>query len=152
MRSSEYSEDLLVAASADQAILERIEAALSDREGVTARLLTAGGEAIELPESLIRLLRDAAHRLSEGQDVQLLAADAELTTQQAADLLNVSRPYLIRLLDEGTLPFHYVGSHRRIRLTDLLVYKRQRNAQRREALQELTRLSQELGLYDIPQP
>lgn len=151
MRSSDYADELLAAAPSDQATLERIEAALSEREGATPRLLTSDGETIELPESLIRLLRNAAHRLSEGQDVQLLATDAELTTQQAADLLNVSRPYLIRLLDGGTFPYHHVGSHRRIRLANLLAYKRQRDEQRREALHELTRLSQELGLYDIPQ-
>jgi excisionase family DNA binding protein len=152
MHSNIEDDDLLVAATADQVTLERIEAALTDRAAATPRLLTAAGEVIELPEVLIRLLRSATHRLAEGQDLQLLAADAELTTQQAADLLNVSRPYLVRLLDEGALAHHRVGTHRRIRLTDVVAYKRRRDAQRREALGELTRLSQEYGLYDIQEP
>lgn len=150
MHMSNDVDDLLVAATADQAALERIEAALADCAATMPRLLTAAGEAIELPEVLIQLLRSATHHLAEGQDVHLLAADAEVTTQRAADLLNVSRPYLVRLLDEGALAHHRVGTHRRIRLVDLLAYKRRRDAQRREALDELTRLSQEFGLYDIP--
>ncbi|HEX5503538.1 MAG TPA: excisionase family DNA-binding protein, partial [Thermomicrobiales bacterium] len=76
----------------------------------------------------------------------------ELTTQQAADLLNVSRQYLIRLLERGDLPFTRTGTHRRIRLDDVLRYKDARSARRREGLRRLTRLSEELGLYDEPAP
>jgi excisionase family DNA binding protein len=74
-------------------------------------------------------------------------ADALLTTQQACDLLNVSHPYLIRLLDQGAIPHTRTGAHRRIRAADVLAYMRRRDAERGEALDALSRMSQEFGLY-----
>ena len=97
---------------------------------------------------LLKVLLQASEALARGLTVRVVAVDEELTTQQAADILGVSRPYLIRLLESGKIPFTKVGTHRRVRMTDLLAYKEQRDAERREALQELTRTSQELGLYD----
>lgn len=85
--------------------------------------------------------------LANGQGVQIMPDAAELTTQQAADFLNVSRPYLIKLLEAGEIPFHMVGTHRRIRFQDLREYGRNDDLARRRAADELTRLSQELGLY-----
>ena len=87
--------------------------------------------------------------LARGQSVAVLHYDEELTTQQAADLLQVSRPYLVRLLEEGQIPYHQVGTHRRIYLRDLLAYKEQRD-RRRASLRELRRASEALGLYDEP--
>jgi excisionase family DNA binding protein len=111
-------------------------------------LVGSDGERIPLPESLARLLRQAVATLIADQPVTIMAVNQELTTQQAADLLNVSRPYLIKLLDAGAIPFGRVGTHRRVRFGDLLGYRRRRDAERRQSLVRLTRLSREFGLDD----
>ncbi len=86
--------------------------------------------------------------MARGNAVRVLPVKAELSTQQAADLLNVSRPHLVKLLERGEIPYHRAGSHRRVVLEDLLVYKQRRDRERLDALDEITRISDELGLYD----
>jgi excisionase family DNA binding protein len=83
----------------------------------------------------------------QGRGVQIMPKEAELTTQQAADMLNVSRPYLIGLLESGKIPFRKVGRHRPITFEALLEYKRQDDLERRAAADDLADLSEELGLY-----
>jgi excisionase family DNA binding protein len=78
----------------------------------------------------------------------IASIDKELTTQQAADILQMSRPYLIKLLEHNEIPFIKTGTHRRIRLNDLMEYKKRREAERAQGLTELTQLSQEYGLYE----
>jgi excisionase family DNA binding protein len=107
-------------------------------------LLSPDGERIEIPESAFEALRIVIDAMADGRSITLVPHDKELTTQEAADILHVSRPHLIKLLDRGDLPFHRVGTHRRIRIEDVLTYRDRRDAERSAALDELTKLSEEL--------
>jgi excisionase family DNA binding protein len=128
--------------------VREIDAIRAETKGV-AKLVTPSGEEHELPYSVYNVLLDVINEvLVKGNSVKVMSVDAELTTQQAADLLNVSRPFLIKLLEKGDLEYRKVGTHRRIRLEDLLVYRDKRDTKRRTLLGEITTESQELGLYD----
>lgn len=137
----------VIANPAERDALERV-GGLFQADESTPTLVGPDGESIELPASLYAVLRQVVPALLDGQAVSIAPVDQELTTNQAADLLNVSRPYLIKVLERGDLPFHMVGTHRRMRLGDVLDYQAIRDARRREALAELARESQRLGLYD----
>jgi len=90
----------------------------------------------------------AVRDLSLGRSVAIIHYEHELTTQQAADILNVSRPHLVKLVDESKIPYHMVGTHRRIRMGDLLRFKQARDEERQGALRDLRKVSESLGLYD----
>jgi excisionase family DNA binding protein len=119
----------------------------SQRETCVVRFESAPDEPVVLPAAAVRLLGAVLTELAKGNAVTLMPHHAELTTQEAADLLNVSRPFLIGLLEDGQLPHHKVGTHRRVRFADLMTYKRRRDAESEEALRELAALSQEMKLY-----
>lgn len=104
------------------------------------------GEAIELPAVVSRLLVDVLAQMGQGNAVTIAPVSAELTTQQAADLMNVSRPYLISLLTEGRIPFRMVGTHRRILFHDLMEFKRCIDEARMRTLDELAAQAQELNM------
>ena len=117
-------------------------------EPAVYKLVGPDGTVTALPESVFLLLERVIEVLARGDAITVVPVGKELTTQQAADILNVSRQYLVRLLDDGKIPFHKTGTHRRVRMEDLLAYKRVRDQERMDALDELTRISQELGGYD----
>ena len=103
-------------------------------------------QIIEIPSTAYQLLIDILSQMAQGNAVTLIPIHAELTTQEAADILNVSRPYLIKLLESQKIPFHKVGRHRRIRFEDLMNYKTQIDSDRMQALDELAAQAQELNM------
>lgn len=101
---------------------------------------------VELPTSALRLLVEILGELANGNAVKVVPVHAELTTQEAADMLNVSRPHLVKLLEGGALPFHRTGRHRRVRFSDLMEYKARRDQESHAAMDELAAQAQELGM------
>ena len=137
----------ITATDSERPVLSRIEGVLGNVNRVP-KLMSPNGEEIELPKSLSQVLRQLVYYLARGRAVTIVPLNRELTTQEAADILNVSRPYLIKLLEQGEIPFARTGTHRRIRVDDLMEYKKRRDAERRRGMAELTQMSQELGLYN----
>jgi excisionase family DNA binding protein len=121
---------------------------LGKRSSVRIQLVADGeeGETVAVPESALRLFLHLLVEMSQGNAVTLIPTHAEMTTQQAADLLNVSRPYLVKLVDEGKIPCRTVGKYRRVRFDDLMAYKRKDDEARAKILDQLTAEAQELGM------
>lgn len=107
----------------------------------------AGDDALVVPRQAVIMFAQLLGFLANGQGVSVTPLNAMFTTQQAADFLNVSRPYLIKLLEEGKIQYEMVGTHRRVAFGELLEYKRGDEQERRQAADELTRLGQELGEF-----
>lgn len=107
---------------------------------------SAHSPMLRLPSTALHLLADMLGALAEGKAVTIMPKDLEITTQQAALFLNISRPYLVRLLEDGKIAYHKVGTHRRIRFEDVVQYKEGRQRRSSDALQQLVDQAQELGL------
>lgn len=147
--------DVVTPSKSEAAVAKKSSLTLASHAGKDAslRLQFKDGPQLDelvLPPSVVRLLLNILTELGRGNAVSVAPIHAELTTNQAADLLNVSRPYLTKLLDEGAMPNRKVGAHRRVLLQDVLAYKKEMFVKRHAALDELTALSQELGLYNDP--
>ena len=116
-----------------------------------AKLIAPDGREIPIPEAIYKVLEQVIPLLLSDNAVSIVPVGTLLTTQQAADLLNVSRPYLIKLLDQGVIQFERSdepGSHRKIRFVDLMEYKHKIEIERRKQLKKLTEMSQEAGFYE----
>ncbi len=111
-------------------------------EAKRARVKLDGNDLI-LPRQALALLRDLLVEMAQGNAVTIVPTHAELTTQEAANILNVSRPHLVKLLEGGTIPFSKTGTHRRIRYQDLMAYRDQRDQESKEALDQLVSQAQE---------
>ena len=126
--------------------LQPLSEAVSEEISISVR--SPGGEemTVGLPADAFRALVEVLAKMANGSAVTVVPSHAELTTQQAADLLNVSRPFLVGLLDSGEIPCRKVGTHRRVRMSDIVAYKEKDEQERRDAADELAREAQELGL------
>lgn len=111
-------------------------------------LVDTQGHQTELPEHIYQLLLRVKRMIENNQVITLVPQQQKLTTQAAANLLGVSRPYLVALLKAGRIPYTFAGKHRRVAINDLLEYMAKRDKERREALNRMTRAVDEAGLYD----
>ncbi len=141
---------------AELAALGEVTKLLARSAGRDLMLISQRGQGLDgkemdravLPPTAVQLLRHLIELLARGTAVALVPASRPLRTQAAADLLGVSRPHLVTLLEQGEIAFTMTGNQRRVRLEDLLLYKARRDAQRRVHLDELVRMSEELALYN----
>lgn len=117
-------------------------------KGQVASIRVGKGKEIPLPESLIDLFSQALTKAAAGKKVVIVEEDDEVSPEKAAEFLHVSRPFLVKQLDAGEIPFHMVGTHRRILMSDIIEYKRKRKERTREILQQMREEAEELGLYE----
>jgi excisionase family DNA binding protein len=115
-------------------------------EGAELRVQVDGGETLRLPKAVNELLYLLLTEMAKGNAVTLIPIHAELTTQEAADYLNVSRPYLVRMLEHGKIRFHMVGTHRRVKFSDLEAFRKTAEDERKTVMDELATQAQELGM------
>ncbi|SEQ03921.1 helix-turn-helix domain-containing protein [Lentzea albida] len=146
LRAVQPNDDDVVTASA---ALTRVKTYLHDHDeaGADVRVRAEGeDDVLVLPRAAVELFAQILAYMAAGHGVSVVPADAELTTQQAADMLNVSRPYLIGLLEADEIEYRKVGKHRRIKAASLVQYMRNDDQRRRRAADELSALTQEMGM------
>lgn len=145
MDKSMGMQDPVFAPEPETQIIKRLEAVLDKAH---PKLIGMDGEEIPLPDSVYQALRQVVHMMAAGRVISLVPHDHYLSSQEAAEILNVSRPFLYTLLNEGQISYTMIGTHRRIQVEDLMEYKRKKDQTRRQALSELVAVSQELGFYE----
>ncbi|MEH1958823.1 MAG: excisionase family DNA-binding protein [Nostoc sp.] len=139
--------DSVISPQLETESIKELERILSVKD-FQAKLVGANGEKITIPEPIYQVLLQVVHAMASGKAISIIPQQQELTTQQAAEYLNVSRPYLIKLLEQGEIAYIKVGSHRRVRFDDLMKYKQQRDTERSKFLDQLIAESQEMGFYE----
>lgn len=142
------SEEDIAVSTESSRILSSYLNACSATQKIKLDIKNGQEELVEIPSVAYELLIEILAQMSRGNGVTIVPVSAELTTQQAANLLNVSRPHLIKLLNSGEIPHHKVGTHRRILAKDLYDYKERIDNKRSQSLDELTALTEELELYE----
>lgn len=138
------SEQLAKVSALDRALRQIL---LQAPQQATCKLIGANGEQVEMPEAVFHFVVRVAEVLAKGDAVTVVPVGKLLTTQQAADILNISRQHLVTLLEKGEIHHHKVGRHRRIKIEDLLGYKALRDARRRVGLRKLVEITEEVGGY-----
>jgi excisionase family DNA binding protein len=118
------------------------------RKAPRCKVVGPRGEELPLPESVFYVLERVAEVMARGDSITVVPVGKEVTTQQAADMLNISRQYLVRLLEDGRIPFKKTGKHRRLKIDDVLAFKTKRDKDRRAGLRELSRMTEDIGGYD----
>ena len=149
MPSTLHGNKVTTPSPAEAAVAKESSRTLAPHVGTKPLRLRLGdgkGEELILPSGVAKLLLDVLTEMSHGNAVTVAPVQAELTTNQAAELLNVSRPYLTKLLEDGVISFRKVGTHHRVRLEDVLAYKQSEDARRLRALEELAAQAQELKM------
>jgi excisionase family DNA binding protein len=153
MTSLAYTTHEPVAPTETEALLARetsrlLASHVRSRQHLRVRIMDdeQTGDVLSLPASAVRLLFDILTEMAQGNSVTLIPVHAELTTQQAADLLNVSRPHLVGLLEDGKIPHRKVGTHRRVLFQDLMAYKKRLDHAREQVLDQLVEEAQELDM------
>ncbi len=125
---------------------ETCESIIKSKRSTVKIKIGKNADYLDIPRKAFSMLFDILNNMAEGKSVALIPSKTELTTQQAANMLNVSRPYLVKLLEEGKIPFKKTGTHRRIQLKSLLAYEKKQKDTRKEKLNFLAKQAQELNL------
>lgn len=136
----------MVPDEADSQLAETASRELARASMEAIKVQLDDGKELVLPKAVTPLLIYLLTEMGQGNAVTLIPVHAELTTQEAANLLNVSRPHLIRLLENKEIPFHKAGTHRRVKFVDLQAYRERFEEKRRETMSELAKEAQELGM------
>lgn len=146
--ATQYQDAFTIAANSEETVcIQELEQFLS--ESTQPCLIGSNGEIVVIPEPIYQVLCRVIQAMAQGKGISLAPSEREISTQEAANILNISRPYLIKnLLEQGKIPYTKVGNHRRIRFQDVMAYQAQRDQERGKILNEFTEFLQDEGFYD----
>lgn len=147
MTSLPSTQEMALARESGQVLLNVLQTQTQDQyQRFNFQDAQGAAHTISIPNTALQVLVDALTEISQGHAVFVIPFHAELTTQEAADVLHVSRPFLVQLLEKGDIPFHKTGTHRRVRYQDVMNYKQRIDHQRHQALDDLVAQAQELDM------